>query len=265
VSFVGGESFSRGTQFEFVKRIRLAPYRLTVQAGDIMLSTTQQSPERQQIASESFDAHEDRRDGTVVVSKINQGFSLLAKLAYSRVHGDVEKHLGVDSFYDPLSIAKSESRAKTEILAFAVGEAAHFAEERAYVRAGEQWCESWLAALLLDDKEVGGGIARRLEGYRDKSPDDRRRAFSLVLERAFPEAVRAPLVIYRLMPAAARLAIAQAFDRADHAQAQRDRQVVILPNILDCGTCHGAVLPIGQACAGCGNPFWKYELLTAAW
>jgi hypothetical protein len=235
-----------------------------------MISTTQQSQERQQIASETFDAHEDRRDGTVVVSKIHQGFSLLAKLAYSRVHGDVEKHLGVDSLYDPLSIAKSESRAKAEILAFAVGEAAHFAGERAYVRSGDQWCESWLAALLLDDKDVGGadvggGIARRLESYRDKSPDDRRRAFSLVLERAFPEAIRAPLVIYRLMPSAGRLAIAQAFDRADHAQAQRDRQVVILPNILDCGTCHGAVLPVGQACAACGNPFWKYELLTAAW
>lgn len=228
-----------------------------------MISTTQQ--ERQQVASESFDNHEDRRDGASVVAKIHDGFALLAKLAYSRVHGDVEQHLGVDSFYDPLSIAKSESRAKAEILAFAVSEAAHFAEERTYVRSGDGWCESWLAALLLNDSDVGGGIARRLEGYREKSPDDRRRAFSLVLERTFPEAIRAPLVIYRLMPAAARLAIAQAFDRADHAQAQRDRQVVILPNILDCATCHGAVLPVGNACAACGNPFWTYELLTAAW
>jgi hypothetical protein len=85
------------------------------------------------------------------------------------------------------------------------------------------------------------------------------------LERSFPEAIQAPLVIYRLLQPAARLATALAFERADHAQAQRDRQLVVLPSILDCSICHGEVLPSGQTCAICGNPFWKYDLLTAEW
>lgn len=220
---------------------------------------------RRRTASAAFDAHEHRGDGEAVVARLDDAFALLADLLFARIHGDVEKHVGVDSLYDPLSEASAESRAKAELDAYFAFEAALFAEERAYVRGGDGWCEAWLAALLVSDRDLGMPAAHRMATYRDKSPDDRRRGFSLVLERAFPEATHAPLVIYRLLPLAVRLATAQAFERADHAQAQRDRQLVLLPSILDCTACHGAVLPSGAACERCGNPFWKYELLTAEW
>ncbi len=229
--------------------------------------------ERRRAAIAQFNAHEDRRDGEAVVGRLDDAFAVLADLVFTRIHGDVEKHIGVDSFYNPASATKAEARAKGELNAFFACECALFAEERAYVRggnasgeaSGDGWCESWIAALLVDERDLGTPAAQRLAGYRGKSPDDRRRGFSLVLERAFPEATRAPLVIYRLLPLAIRLATALAFERADHAQAQRDRQLVLLPSILDCTTCNGAVMPSGETCAGCGNPFWKYELLTAGW
>jgi hypothetical protein len=221
--------------------------------------------QRRQAATADFDAHENRRDGEAVVARMDDSCVLLADLVFTRIHGDVEKHIGIDSFYNPASASKGESRAKAEIHAFFACEAALFAEERAYVRSGEDWCQSWCAALLVGDDALGMPTAQRLAAYRDKSPDDRRRGFSLFLERAFPEATRAPLVIYRLLPLAIRLATAQAFEQADHAQAQRDRQLVLLPSIIDCTKCNGAVLPCGTSCDGCGNPFWKYELLTAEW
>ncbi|RIK75861.1 MAG: hypothetical protein DCC68_20470 [Planctomycetota bacterium] len=227
--------------------------------------TTATRDQRRQAAAEAFDTYENRRDGANVVARLDDGFTLLAKLFYNRIHGEVEQHLGIDSFYDPLSQAKAEFRTKAEILTYVACEAALFAEERTYVRPGAHWCEHWLANLLVEEENLVGGSAKRLAGYREKTPDDRRRAFSLVLERAFPEATRAPLVIYRLFPLAIRLATAQAFGRDDHAQAQRDRQLVLLPSILDCHTCHGALLPVGESCAACGNPFWTYELLTTEW
>ncbi|MEX2185912.1 MAG: hypothetical protein WD875_03920 [Pirellulales bacterium] len=229
--------------------------------------------QRRQAAVAEFDEHEGRRDGEAVVARLDDASALLADRVFTRIHGDVEKNIGIDSFYNPLSEAKAESRAKAEVDAFFACEAALFAEEREYVRGGDRggngggdgWCQTWIAALVVDESALGIPAAQRLASYRDKSADDRRRGFSLVLERAFPEATRAPLVIYRLLPLAIRLATAQAFERADHAQAQRDRQLVLLPSILDCTTCNGAVLPSGTACDRCGNPFWKYELLTAEW
>jgi hypothetical protein len=182
---------------------------------------------------------------------------------FARVHRDVEQNLGVDSLYNPVSEMKAESRTKAEIAAYLACESAAFAEGRSYVRAGENWYRNWLAALLFDERNLGATPAERWTDYDDKSPDDRRRAFSVILERTLPEAVRAPLVIYRLLPLAAHLATAQAFDRLDQMQAQRDRQLVLLPSILDCTVCDGRVLDPGKQCSFCGNPFWKHELLTA--
>jgi hypothetical protein len=226
--------------------------------------TTAARDERRRAASEAFNVHESRGDGDGVVARLDDGFRLIADLVFARIHGDVEQRLGVDSFYDPLSIAAAESKTTAEVRLYLACEAALFAEERNYVRSGEQWCETWLSRLLVDERDLKAPADQRLAGYREKSPDDRRRAFSLVLERTFPEAIQAPLVIYRLLPLAARLQTALAFERADHAQAQRDRQLVLLPSILDCSKCKGAVLPSGERCPACGNPMWKYELLTSS-
>lgn len=221
--------------------------------------------QRRRAATDAFNLHESRQDGEHIVARIDDALILLSDLVFLRIHGEVEQHLGVDSLYNPLSEAKSESKAKAETRLYLACEAGLFAEEREYVKWRNGWCETWLAELLIDERDLAMSAAERLATYHDKSPDDRRRAFSLVLERSFPEAIQAPLVIYRLLQPAARLATALAFDRADHAQAQRDRQLVVLPSILDCSTCHGEVLPCGQTCANCGNPFWKYDLLTAEW
>jgi hypothetical protein len=227
--------------------------------------TTATRTVRRQAAADAFNLHESRQDGEAIVAQLDDALILLSDLVFLRIHGEVEQHLGVDSLYNPVSEVKSEAKAKAETKLFLACEAGIFAEEREYVKWRNNWCETWLAAMLFDERDLGMPAAERLAAYRDKSSDDRRRGFSLVLERTFPEAIRAPLVIYRLLQPAARLATALAFGRPDQAQAQRDRQLVVLPSILDCSTCHGEVLPSGQACVSCGNPFWKYDLLTAEW
>jgi hypothetical protein len=216
--------------------------------------------ERRAHAASVFGDELQRGDGPEIVARLYDGFTLLADLLYARVHGDVERHVGVDSMINPLSELKAEARTKAEILAYVVAESSAFVAERQYVPA-QMLYRPWLAALLVDERNLPVPSSDRFATYDTASADDRRRAFSVVLERAMPEASRAPLVIYRLMQLAVKLATAQGFGRTEHAQAQRDRQLVLLQSILDCSACAGQLLPAGEKCPRCGNPFWKYELL----
>jgi hypothetical protein len=86
--------------------------------------------------------------------------------------------------------------------------------------------------------------------------------FSSALERALPEARKAPLVIYRLYPRAVRIATAIAFGDALRAQEIRSEQISFLPIIADCHHCHGAPLENGESCVDCGNPLWKIKWLN---
>lgn len=216
--------------------------------------------ERRATAARIFGDELRRGDGSEVVAKLDDAFTLLANLVYARVHGDVERHVGIDSLINPLSELKAEAHTKAEVLAYIAAESAAFAGEREYVPASLYY-RTWLADFIVASGNLSVPLVERLAAYDTATADDRRRAFSVVLERAMPEAGRAPLVIYRLLQLAVNLATAQAFGKIEHAQAQRDRQLVLLQNILDCRECAGQLLPPGEKCAQCGNPFWKYELL----
>jgi hypothetical protein len=83
------------------------------------------------------------------------------------------------------------------------------------------------------------------------------------LERTLREAARAPLIIYRLLPWAIRIVTATAFSDHETASEARHQQRTLLPNIAGCGVCRGEILPIGEKCEQCDNPFWNYRWLTS--
>lgn len=219
--------------------------------------------QRRRDAAEAFDRHEHRNDGEGVASSLADGLNVLRDLLFTRVHDDVETAFGMDSMLMPVSESKSKSRAKMEIEIYQVAEAALDAKSNGYASADEDWFLNWLASLRLGDAANVSAVGQRLEVYWSKDPDDRRLAFSGVLERAFPEAQRAPLILYRLVPMAVSIATAIAF--ADHTRAAelRKRQTVLLPAITDCQRCHGGLLENGDQCQVCGNPLWKFDWLTA--
>ena len=121
----------------------------------------------------------------------------------------------------------------------------------------------WLGRLRLGDAVASPAVAQRLTSYRGKSPDDRRRVFSNQLQRVQPEAVRAPLVMFRLLPLAISIVTSLAYGDHPRAEETRKRQVAWLASIADCHACHGRLMDIGEECPQCGNPIWKYNWLTA--
>jgi hypothetical protein len=99
--------------------------------------------------------------------------------------------------------------------------------------------------------------------YDQQNDGQRRRMFSSFLEQAFPEARKAPLIIYRLLPRAVWIVTALAFGDALRAREVRGEQISYLPIIGDCHYCHGLPLENGETCVECGNPLWKIKWLNA--
>jgi hypothetical protein len=212
-------------------------------------------------AAAEFDAHEHRGDGARVASSLYDGLNTLRNLFYTRVYAEVVNVLGTDSILLPVSAAQTEARAKAEIDLYLVAESAVEAVEAKYVGAAEDWYLHWLARLRLG--EAAESARTRLTQFAAKSGDERRRSFSVVLERTLPEASRAPLIVYRLLPLAAAIVTATAFGDQNRAADARKRQRMLLPGIGDCNQCRGSLLDNGEKCQQCGNPFWKYQWLTA--
>jgi hypothetical protein len=219
--------------------------------------------QRRAEAAAEFDRHENRNDGARVANSLADGLTVLRDLCYHRVHYDVERAFGLDSMLLPVSLMKSEAKAKAEIDLYQIVESCLTARERHYFAAADDWSLRWLAQLLLGAGAEAPTMLERLTQYAVRPEDERRRSFSQLLERAFPEASRAPLIVYRLLPLAVGIVTAIAF--ADHAAAAelRNRQKTLLPGISDCNQCRGGVLENGEKCQHCGNPFWKYNWLTA--
>jgi hypothetical protein len=202
-------------------------------------------------------------DAARVVDSLADGLNTVRDLFFTRVRTEVESRYGMDSMLSPASAIKSEAATRSEIDVYQVVEAAAAAGEHGYLDADDNWRRGWLARLRLGDSAQAPAVVQRLDFYAARQPDDRRRAFSLVLERAMPEARRAPLIVYRLLPLAVAIATNLAF--ADHRRAQdiRRQQIALLPGIADCRECRGNVIDNGEKCPQCGNPFWKHEWLTA--
>jgi hypothetical protein len=175
----------------------------------------------------------------------------------------VEKLVGMDSMLMPVSEEKTERVAKREIALFEIAESAVCVRKYLLLPSPRDWYMPWLTELWIGELQKESRSMARLAGYSGKSSDDRRMWFADLVSRALPEATRAPLVLFRLMPLAVRVVTASAFGEADLAARFREQQAEELPAIADCSLCHGAVLPNGQQCRECGNPLWKFKWLTA--
>ncbi len=121
----------------------------------------------------------------------------------------------------------------------------------------------WLLQLRLGN-EIPPAVLHRLEGYCKRTSDEQRLMFASIIERTVPEALKVPLVIYRLYPQAVRIVLAISFGDTLRAAELRNSQIALLPAIDDCHDCHGRPLPSGESCPACGNPLWKINWLSAA-
>jgi hypothetical protein len=222
-----------------------------------------ESTKRRTQAAEEFNRHEKRRDGESVVGGLYEGLTVLRSLLYFRVHDDVERIVGTDSMWLPVSEIKTKRLARTQIELYEVAESAVAAREFGYVADKSGWFADWLAAIRPEDPGLTVEEKSRLADYLSQTADGRRLAFTDVLLKVLPESDRAPLVLFRLLPLSVQIVTAIAFGDRTRAAELRRRQVDLLSAICDCPECRAKVLDNGEQCARCGNPLWKTEWLAA--
>ena len=136
-------------------------------------------------------------------------------------------------------------------------------KERNYL-PDPSWYHDWLSRLRLEEDVDKENVRKRLDRYREMTEEERRVGFSRVLDKTFPEATHAPLVLYRLFPLSVAIATALAFSDESDAKRLRQQQISWLPSIADCHECRGQVLENGERCATCSNPLWTYDWLNIA-
>jgi hypothetical protein len=220
--------------------------------------------QRRSRAAAQFDQHANRDDGLRVTGSLSDGLNILRDSFFTRVHEDVEVVFGEDSMLMPLSAEKGEVETKQEIELYQIAESAAAVKINRYLAADEAWFVEWLTRLRFGDDSASQRVAQRISYYSSKTDDARRLAFATVLEGVFPEAARAPLIVYRLLPLAVGITTALAFGDLRGAEKLRKQQISLLPAIIECHQCRGALLENGEPCRECGNPLWKYRWLTAA-
>jgi hypothetical protein len=217
---------------------------------------------RQEKAIEVLAGYDATRQPDRVVESLSAGFSTLRNLFLRRIHDDVETYFGIDSMLAPMneSVERKELyQAKLEIEVYNIAVAAQ--ELREGYRLDDP--SQWLLQLRLGD-DIPAGVQHRLDGYLKRTPSERRLMFASIIEHVLPEAIKVPLIIFRLYPRAVRIAVAVAFRDALRAAEQRNEQLALLPAIGDCDSCHGRPLDNGDICSLCGNPLWKIQWLNAA-
>ena len=214
-------------------------------------------------AAEEFNRHEHRSDGTRVTHSLANGLTTLCHCLFSRLHADVERKVGRDSVLVPVSEVRAEKATKREIEIFEIAVSASAVKEHHYVSTDDDWYVQWLVGLRMGKSQADAALFGQIARYLSKTSDERRLAFTDALMKVLPESMRAPLIVFHLMPLAVRLVTALAFNDQTNATRLRDRQVACLPSIADCPECRGRLLDNGEQCRECGNPLWKFEWLTA--
>jgi len=214
-------------------------------------------------AAAEFNRLSKRSDGARVVVSLDEGLSVLRSALLTRIHGEVEQRLGVDSMLMPLSELRTRQQSDLETDLYQVAECTIAERESGYLPGADAWFPGWLTRLRFafcpDETH-----AARVAEYLALSADERRLRFSDVLAHVVPESRRAPLVLFRLFPPAVQIVAQMAFEDRQAAAQTRARQRMELPAISDCPACRGRVLDNGQQCADCGNPLWKSHMLTRA-
>lgn len=227
-----------------------------------MSLATEDRTRRRADAADSLAQQCGRNDASPVVLRLDDGLSLLRNTLYTRIHTDVERNFGEDSMLVPLAHDRSEQRTKGEIELFMITEVVNECSEASFLEVSPEWLRHWLMDLRLGDKQDRPLVAERLEHYQSQEDQRRHLAFSTILERTFPEARKAPLVLYKLFPLAVRVATALAFGDSLRAGELRNRQLSVLPGIAECRSCHGGLVDVDDPCRECGNPLWTIRWMT---
>ncbi|MBN1394940.1 MAG: hypothetical protein JW959_07950 [Pirellulales bacterium] len=213
-------------------------------------------------AAAEFNRRTGRETGRSTAEKIDRRLTLLQDLLYTRLHGDVQENVGVDSMLMPVSELKTQLAAKTEMAVYQTAEARAAAEEIGIDAKPDDWFTRWLLRLLLGDSIDDDALARLAE-YGSLQARERLLAFTDVMARVLPESRRAPLVLFNLYPLSIRIAVSIALGDRVRAAQLRKEQVDLQPALADCTVCRGQLLATGKQCRQCGNPVWKYEWLVA--
>lgn len=213
-------------------------------------------------AASAFDKQFARTDGARVVASLMAGFDTLSKLALDRVSTDPESQFGVDSMVMPATVAKGHVAGYREIEMYVSVESDAAAIAHRYVPADTKWYFNWLSRLRLNEWYGELAVVGRLATYHAKPADGRRMMLETALERALPQAMHAPLVLFRVFPLAIEIVTAVGFGDLAGAEVVRKQQIAQLPHLSDCHECHGRLLDNGEECRQCGNPLWKSEWLT---
>lgn len=225
------------------------------------MATEVRSKPRSELVAE-FERQTGRHDGARVAQLLDDGLIQLRDLFYTRVCADVETIFGSDSMLVPVSRFKSELRVRIETDLYLSAEAAFTARDQGYIANDLDWFSQWVARLRLGESAGHADEQKRLKHYLTKTFDERRRTFSVIIEKSLPEARKAALVLYHLLPLASAVVASLAFGDHRAAEGYRERQKLELPAIADCPNCHGRLKDIGEKCPQCGNPLWKHEWLT---
>ena len=218
---------------------------------------------RRAAATQSLAAISRRPNPDQIVTRLDDGLSLLRNLFYTRLEADVEQDFGRDSMLMPLSHAVTEHNVKGEIESYMVAEVL---EEMALLgdfprpAANRQW----LTALRFDGRQDHAALQERAEHYVLLDGRTRQLQFSDKLEELLPQARHSPLVLYQLFPLAVKGAAALAF--GDHLRGGeiRNKQASLLPAITYCRRCHGRLMEVDESCRECGNPIWTIRWMTQA-
>lgn len=200
-----------------------------------------------------------------VVDSLSAGMTCVRDFLVKRIHEDVERHIGIDTLIAPISQLHEQrqtERAKLEIDMYSTIVVAEEVAEGGYVDRPREWFLNWLFQLRLN-REQEPLFERRVQSYESPSAEARRLKFLAILQLAMPESARSPLVLFRLIPRALRIAAVVAFGDPLRAQELRAEQCSFLPAIGDCPECHGRVLDNDESCHICGNPVWEFEWLTS--
>lgn len=222
--------------------------------------------ERQERAIACLSRRDRMRQPAQVVESLSSGLSVLRNLFLTRVHDDVEAYFGVDSMLAPMTLTETRKelyQAKLEIETYNIATAVDEVRQGNYLEGEAEWLSDWLLQLRLGD-DVPEGVQLRLAGYLKRGADEQRLLFAGAIEHTLPEALKAPLIIYRLYPLGVRMAVAIAFHDPLRGIELRNEQMALLPAIGDCNSCHGRPLDNGDVCSTCGNPLWKIRWLNAA-
>ena len=211
-------------------------------------------------AAAEFDHHEGRSDGSKIADRLVENLTALRESLLRRVLTRDES-IPLDSMLLPVSKLKAQQRASEEVEAYMIAESADAVRSLELVRNPKPWYADWLTAMRLDSWNPLGNVPERVAGYLEESSDQRRLRFSNLLVEAIPEARRAPLVLFRLLPTAVHVATALAFDDPTSAKKIRAEQIKILPSIAFCQECRGKLLTAGKECSTCGNPLWNQQWL----